>query len=102
MSVIVIALLATACTPSSDAVQPINGMTQSEFVSIMQDLGKADPEQRDSILTTHGTSEAELRKYMTALSADPIALSRTLDSLQVRIDRDRFPVPQKRPSAPLE
>ena len=98
----VVALFAFACTPSSEALNPPGGLSREEFMKAMQELRSAQPPHRDAILKKHRITEAEVRAYMTALSADPVALSQLLDSLQMRMDRERFIDSRKFPQPPPE
>jgi hypothetical protein len=93
---LVLALLPGACERPNGQT----GLTAAEvedFVVIMRELQAADPAQRPAILAKHGSSEAELRRSITTLSADPTALSAALDSIQVAMNRDHFMAPDKFP-----
>ena len=87
--VLVAAAVSTACTPSKGTTEPAVGLTRAEFIAVMQELRLAEPPARDSILKKHRTTEAEIRAFVQALAADPVALSATLDSVQNRVDRRR-------------
>jgi hypothetical protein len=97
-----VALFTLACTPSSQGVNPPGGLTRAEFVKAMQELRSAPPPGRSAILEKHRITEAEVRDYMKALSADPVALSQLLDSIQVRMDRERVLDPRKFTPPPAE
>jgi hypothetical protein len=98
---IVIALSVIGCRPSSDAAEVPGGMTRAEFVRVIEELQRAQPAERAAIYKKRGTSEAEIRAYVAALSTDPTALSQTFDTIQIRMDRERFMDPKKLPE-PLE
>ncbi|MGQ0560943.1 MAG: hypothetical protein ACT443_03605 [Gemmatimonadota bacterium] len=85
---VTIAVLSAACTPTRTPRLP-GGLTRAEFVEVMQALELAHPAARQSLLEKHRTSEAEIRAFISALAEDPVALSATLDSVQVRVDRLR-------------
>ena len=90
-----VALFAVGCRPQSEAPEPPGGLSRSEFVQAMQELRSAPPPNRTAILKKHRITEAEVRAYMAAVSADPIALSQLLDSIQVHVNRERFIEPRK-------
>lgn len=87
-----LALIAVAYGCDDGAGQ--GGIGRSEFVRAFVDLreatvrGTLDSVRLDSILTEHGVTEAELRAYVEAHSADPDALAATwrevLDSVAAR------------------
>ncbi|MGQ0813585.1 MAG: hypothetical protein ACT4O1_03890 [Gemmatimonadota bacterium] len=90
---VVLGTLSVAACQQSGTVDPKIGLTRSEFIGVMSDLQLAQPEHRAAILKKHRTTEAEIRAFVQALAADPIALSATLDSIQNRVERGRtFPV----------
>ena len=97
-----VALFAFGCTPSSEALEPPGGLSRAEFVKAMQELRSAQPPHRAAVLKKHRITEAEVRAYMTALSADPVALSQLLDSIQVRMDRERLIDPRNFTRPPAE
>jgi hypothetical protein len=68
----------------------------------MQELRSAQPPHRAAVLKKHRITEAEVRAYMTALSADPVALSQLLDSLQMHLDRERLIDPRRFTPPPVQ
>ena len=97
-----VALCTFACTPPSEALDPPGGLSRAEFVKAMQELRSAQPPHRAAVLKKHRITEAEVRAYMTALSADPVALSQLLDSLQMHIDRERLIDPRRFTPPPVQ
>lgn len=83
------ALLTAACSRARTATADL-ALSSKEFVSVMVELELAQPHQRQSILEKFGTSEAEIRAFIRLKSRDPAALSEAFDSIQTRLDRERF------------
>jgi hypothetical protein len=77
-------------------------LSRAEFVKAMQELRSAPPPRRAAVLQKHRITEAEVRDYMKALSADPVALSQLLDSIQVGMDRERVLDPRKFTPPPVQ
>jgi hypothetical protein len=98
----VIALFAVTCTRSSDALEPPGGLSRAEFTKAMQELRSAQPPHRAAVLKKHRITEAEVRAYMTALSADPVALSQLLDSIQAHVDGEQLNRPKMFSPPPIE
>lgn len=96
---LVFGLVLGACAPPSGP-SGLTAAEQEDFVVIMRELRAADPAKRPAILAKHRSSEAELRRTISALSADPIALSAVLDSIQISVNRDHFLAPDKIPPRP--
>lgn len=98
---LILGLFLGACArPSGQS--GLTAAEQADFVVIMRELQAADPAQRPAILAKHGSSEAELRRTISALSADPTALSAALDSIQRGMNPDHFMAPDKFPARPPE
>lgn len=83
------ALLTAACARGRTATAA-SGLTSEEFVSVMVELGLAQPHQRQATLDKFGTTDAEIRAFVRLKSRDPAALSQAFDSIQTRLDRERY------------
>ena len=87
--VFIAALLTAACSRGRTATAA-GGLTAEEFASVMVELGLAQPHQRQAILEKFGTTEAEIRAFVRIKSSDPATLSAAFDTIQTRLDRERF------------
>lgn len=88
-------LFVTACKQPNAPALPEGGLTTSRFVDVMTNLAVSDRQMHMLILEQNHTSEAEIRAFVAALSADPVLLSATLDSVQNRVERARMLKPAK-------
>jgi hypothetical protein len=86
-------LLAFACTQPSGPALPEGGLSQDQFIAVMTDLSLAEAADRPAILKRHRTSDAEIRAFVEAVSADPLLLSGTLDTIQNKVERARMSKP---------
>jgi hypothetical protein len=87
--VFIAALLTGACTRGSTASEA-SGLTSEEFINVMVALELAQPHQRPGVLEKFGISEPELRAFVRFKSRSPVGLSETFDTIQMRVDRERF------------
>jgi hypothetical protein len=85
----VAAFLTAGCSRARTA-SPAGGLSSEQFVSVMVELHQAQPHQRPSILEKFETTDAEIRAFVRLRSRDPSSLSEAFDSIQARIDRERF------------
>ena len=92
--------LSAACspTPSAPAASSLN---RKEFVSLMKELHDK-PKARAAILKKYDVSDADVRAYVRALAADPIALSEVLDTLQAQLNQEGIPGPKNFTPPPVE
>jgi hypothetical protein len=79
-----------ACAQPAGPALPKGGLSRVQFIAVMQDLTLAEAAMRPAILERHGTTDAEIRAAVEAMSADPLLLSATLDTIQNRVERARM------------
>jgi hypothetical protein len=87
---LLVLILAIACTQPSGHALPAGGLSQAQFIAVMTDLSLAEPADRPAILKRHRTTDAGIRAAVEALSAHPLLLSETLDTIQNNIERARM------------
>jgi hypothetical protein len=88
-------LLTVACNQPAGPALPQGGLSRAEFIAVMLELTQAEADRRPEILARHKTSDAEIRAFIEAMSADPLLLSATLDSVQNAAERARMLKPVK-------
>ena len=69
---------------------PRTQLTSEQFVKTMVALQVAQPAARPEILRKNGASEADLREFVTAWSAEPKLLGEVFDTIQSRVERAEF------------
>jgi hypothetical protein len=85
------AVSASACGRENRMPHVKTRLAPNEFISVMVELGKSQPHQRDIILKKHHTSDAEIREFVDKYARYPTALSNTFDTIQARIQRPDRP-----------